>query len=42
MRSDLRKPRALTGAIYRRAVVDAFLELDPRHMVRNPMMFLHE
>jgi len=29
-------------AIYRRAAVDAFLKLDPRLMVRNPVMFVVE
>jgi potassium-transporting ATPase ATP-binding subunit len=28
--------------IFRRAVVDAFTKLDPRHMVRNPVMFVVE
>ncbi len=30
------------GAIVRRAVVDAFIKLDPRRMVRNPVMFVVE
>jgi K+-transporting ATPase ATPase B chain len=35
-RSDLRR------ALYRRAAVDAFIKLDPRWMVRNPVMFVVE
>ena len=34
--SDLRRD------LYRRAVVDAFIKLDPRWMVRNPVMFVVE
>src|SRR5215216_617402 len=30
------------GAIVRRAVVDALLKLDPRRMIRNPVMFVVE
>ncbi len=30
----------LRGALARRAVLDAFLKLDPRHQVRNPVMFV--
>jgi len=33
---------SLTGAIYRRAVVETFRKLDPRWMVRNPVMFVVE
>jgi K+-transporting ATPase ATPase B chain len=32
----------LDRAIVHRAVIDAFVKLDPRHMVRNPVMFLVE
>lgn len=32
----------LDGAIFRRAVADAFRKLDPRHMIRNPVMFVVE
>jgi K+-transporting ATPase ATPase B chain len=32
----------LGGDIYRQAVVDAFVELNPRWMVRNPVMFVTE
>jgi K+-transporting ATPase ATPase B chain len=36
-------PRSLlVGPILRTAVVDAFRKLDPRHMVRNPVMFTVE
>ena len=30
------------GAIVRRAIADSFLKLDPRHQVRNPVMFVVE
>jgi len=30
------------GAMYRRAAIDSFLYLDPRNMVRNPVMFVVE
>ena len=32
----------LRRALYRRAVVDAFVKLDPRRMARNPVMFVVE
>ncbi len=28
--------------LYRRAALDAFLKLDPRRIVRNPVMFVVE
>src|ERR1700733_2866943 len=30
------------GAIVRRAIVDSFRKLDPRHQARNPVMFVVE
>jgi K+-transporting ATPase ATPase B chain len=40
---ETRKHRArLSGALYRRAALDAFLKLDPRRMARNPVMFVVE
>jgi K+-transporting ATPase ATPase B chain len=42
MSDQLRKPLSLTGAMYRRAFVESFRKLDPRHMVRNPVMFVVE
>src|SRR5262245_32836354 len=30
------------GSIVRRAIVDSFRKLDPRHQVRNPVMFVVE
>ena len=41
MKSKLEK-RRLGSALYGRAVSDAFVKLDPRHMVRNPVMFVVE
>ena len=35
-------PSGIVSAIYRRAVFDAVLKLDPRLMVRNPVMFVVE
>ena len=37
-----RIPRTLLPAIYQRAVIDAFVKLDPRQMIRNPVMFVVE
>ena len=37
-----RGKRGLRSALYWRAVFDAFTKLDPRHMVRNPVMFVVE
>jgi K+-transporting ATPase ATPase B chain len=42
MSDTLRKPLSLTGAMYRRALAESFRKLDPRHMVRNPVMFVVE
>ena len=38
----LKKPVGLTGAMYRRAIGESFLKLNPRLMVRNPVMFVVE
>jgi K+-transporting ATPase ATPase B chain len=40
--SALRKPLGLTGEMYRRAFLDALLKLNPRSMMRNPVMFVVE
>ncbi len=37
-----KKATVLRGALYQRAVVDAFKKLDPRWMARNPVMFVVE
>jgi K+-transporting ATPase ATPase B chain len=37
-----KKQTAIRRELYRRAVVDAFKKLDPRWMVRNPVMFVVE
>jgi len=37
-----RKARSLRRRLYQRAVVDAFIKLNPRHMLRNPVMFVVE
>jgi K+-transporting ATPase ATPase B chain len=42
MTAQLRKQSDLRRDLYRRAVVDAFIKLDPRWMVRNPVMFVVE
>ncbi len=39
---QLRKPIGLTRRMYRRALVDSVLKLNPRSMVRNPVMFVVE
>jgi K+-transporting ATPase ATPase B chain len=38
----LKKPLGLTGAMYRRAIADSIMKLNPRWMVRNPVMFVVE
>src|SRR5512139_4016882 len=40
--SGIRKTRVLLPAIYQRAVIDAVVKLDPRQMIRNPVMFMVE
>lgn len=42
--SDTKKPRNATAipGLYQRAVVDAFLKLDPRTLINNPVMFTVE
>src|SRR5690349_20905687 len=36
------KPSAYRRELYQRAVWESFVKLDPRHMVRNPVMFVVE
>ncbi len=40
--TQLRKPVGLTGRMYRRAMIDAVVKLNPVSMVRNPVMFVVE
>ncbi len=40
--SQLRKPMGLTREIFRRALSDSFLKLNPKNMMRNPVMFVVE
>jgi len=42
MPNRLQALRLFEPAIVRRAIVDAFRKLDPRHQVRNPVMFVTE
>src|SRR5271169_4233274 len=43
MARDKSKSKAVwQGKIVRRAIVDSFLKLDPRHMMGNPVMFVVE
>jgi K+-transporting ATPase ATPase B chain len=42
MADPLKKGKPTMGPLYRRAVTDAFLKLDPRRMLRNPVMFVVE
>lgn len=37
-----KKPLGLTGKMYRRAVIESAKKLDPRYMLRNPVMFVVE
>jgi K+-transporting ATPase ATPase B chain len=39
---QLKKPTGLTGQMYRRALIDSFVKLNPRVMLRNPVMFVVE
>ncbi len=39
---QLKKPLGLTGEMYRRAIIDSITKLNPRLMVRNPVMFVVE
>jgi len=38
----LKKPLGLTGEMYRHAILDAILKLNPMSMARNPVMFVVE
>lgn len=42
MTTPLKRQQDLRRELYRRAAVDAFCKLDPRWMVRNPVMFVVE
>jgi len=42
MTTQQRKTKSLKRQLYLRAVPDAFIKLNPRHMVRNPVMFVVE
>ena len=39
---QLKKPLGLTGGMYRRAILDSIMKLNPALMVRNPVMFVVE
>ncbi len=42
MTTELRKSKSLRRQLYERAIFDSLIKLDPRHMVRNPVMFVVE
>ncbi len=42
MTIQIQRSKSLKSQLYKRAVTDAFLKLDPRHMIRNPVMFVVE
>jgi potassium-transporting ATPase ATP-binding subunit len=42
MTSQLRKSKSPRRQLYERAIADAFIKLNPRHMLRNPVMFVVE
>jgi potassium-transporting ATPase ATP-binding subunit len=42
MATQVKKPNSPKRQLYKRAVADAFIKLAPRHMVRNPVMFVVE
>ena len=42
MTLKIRKSKSFKRQLYTRAVSDAFIKLNPRHMLRNPVMFVVE
>ncbi len=42
MTIQIQRSKSLKRQLYKRAVTDAFLKLNPRHMMRNPVMFVVE
>jgi K+-transporting ATPase ATPase B chain len=42
MTSQTQKSKSFKRQLYERAAIDAFIKLNPRHMVRNPVMFVVE
>jgi K+-transporting ATPase ATPase B chain len=42
MADIVKKTRNMNRDLYQRAILDAFVKLDPRRMVRNPVMFVVE
>ena len=42
MITQLKKPSTVRRELYQRAILDSFVKLDPRRMVRNPVMFVVE
>src|SRR5512136_1177074 len=42
MTVQLKKQTTFRRELYQRAVLDSFVKLDPRRMVRNPVMFIVE
>jgi K+-transporting ATPase ATPase B chain len=42
MTTNLRKPQTFGRGLYRRAIGDSFVKLNPRLMVKNPVMFVVE
>ncbi|HMK07759.1 MAG TPA: hypothetical protein VK449_01890, partial [Anaerolineales bacterium] len=42
MTMDLRKPHTFGRSLYRRAILDSIVKLNPRLMVKNPVMFVVE
>src|SRR6266498_5544709 len=42
MTTQPKKPTVYSREIYQRAIVDSFIKLNPRWMVRNPVMFVVE
>ncbi len=42
MNTQPKKQTVYSGEIYRRAIINSFIKLNPRMMVRNPVMFVVE
>jgi K+-transporting ATPase ATPase B chain len=42
MTKQIRRSKSLKNRLYKRAATEAFIKLNPRHMMRNPVMFVVE
>jgi K+-transporting ATPase ATPase B chain len=42
MANELKKPKTMTGKMVQQAIIDSYVKLNPRSMLRNPVMFVVE